>query len=87
MAGGVCDCWTLRGLVRVKGFAGWEMSAGWLWVDLTTCTGGDGIPWPWVRFDDESGGPIDAPDWIAAGCMSAKCGESMGVAVLRGWGA
>lgn len=41
---------------------------------------------PFIRYEDMAGGALDAPRWVAAGCMSAKNGEYVGVAVLRaGW--
>lgn len=59
-----------------------EIYVSRLEYDYTT-TSGSWCYAPHIRYGDEAGGAIDAPKWIAAGCMSSKCSEYVGVAVLR----
>jgi hypothetical protein len=52
-------------------------------VDLSCVTGGIGPYWPAIRYQDDAGGSLDAPKFIAAGYMS-DMSEVIGEAVSRG---
>lgn len=52
-------------------------------IDYTAMTGG-AYWWPHIRYNDEAGGALDAPKYIAAGYMSMRHGGFMGAVIVRG---
>lgn len=74
--------WQREGLAP---FAKWRANYS-LCVDLEACAGGGWVSAVLSCYGSclsFTGGPIDAPEWIAAGYMSAAYGGDQGVAVRR----